>query len=78
MKDEETDKILQETWSQHLGKYIYLSKKVGTDSRGDIIFRYEGKLVGVHETGIILLDKKIGRTPISFDGLTLTGVRENV
>lgn len=56
-------------WETFLGKYIYVTK----DSNNKT-FSFKGYCEAVFDDKIILDDDKLGKIPISFNNLSVTGV----
>ncbi len=64
------DQTERDYWLPFLHKFVFLNKEVGNDN-----YLYRGEIVAVLEDKLIINDVKIGEIPLSFKGLSITGVK---
>jgi len=69
MNEELSEKIYFERF---LNKYIFVSKQVG-----DSEYRYKGICIEVLEDKLILDDINLGPIPLTYEGLSVTGVKSD-
>ena len=60
-------------FERFLSKYIFVSKQVGNDE-----YRYKGRCIEVLDDKLILDDVNLGPIPLTYEGLSVTGVKNNV
>jgi len=69
MNEEPSEKIFFERF---LNRYIFVSKQVG-----DSEYRYKGICLEVLDDKLILDDINCGPIPLTYEGLSVTGVKDN-
>jgi len=69
MNEEPSEKIYFERF---LNKYIFVSKQVG-----DSEYRYKGVCIELLDDKLILDDINLGPIPLTYEGLSVTGVKSN-
>ena len=57
-------------FERFLSKYIFVSKQVGNDE-----YRYKGRCIEVFDDKLILDDINLGPIPLTYEGLSVTGVK---
>jgi len=57
-------------FERFLSKYIFVSKQVGNDE-----YRYKGRCIEVLDDKLILDDVNLGPIPLTYEGLSVTGVK---
>ena len=67
MNEEQNEK---KYFDRFLNKYIFVSKQVG-----DSEYRYKGVCLEVLDDKLILDDINLGPIPLTYDGLSVTGVK---
>ena len=70
MNEEQNEKIYFERF---LNKYIFVSKQVG-----DSEYRYKGTCLEVLDDKLILDDINLGPIPLTYEGLSVTGVKNDL
>uniref|UniRef100_A0A6H1ZY78 Uncharacterized protein n=1 Tax=viral metagenome TaxID=1070528 RepID=A0A6H1ZY78_9ZZZZ len=69
MNEEQNEK---KYFERFLNKYIFVSKQVGNDE-----YRYKGICLEVLDDKLILDDINCGPIPLTYEGLSVTGVKDN-
>lgn len=73
---EENDKV-KLAWKQHLNKWVSVAYKTFNSRTNEYKdYYYNGWLIDVNESGIIIKDKINGDTPLSFYNLSLLEIDE--
>lgn len=68
MSDVENRKI---SWQNLIGKFLYISKFTNLKT-----MTYKGTIKSVFDDSIIFTDVVIGDLPLSYDGLSVIGIKE--